>query len=173
MQKILNGPLILFQSSTLANQGTYQLHFNNADAKMNYSKIVATFSILQPTAYNIPIKTTAHTTIAIITNTEGIPIKNGNATACDNFTVQTVYMPNGKTIPQYCGLYFKEIFFIRCRHVPKIIISGIHQVPIAQKNKVNPLRNGIIPTRNGHFSAFNISVAPARTEMASAPIFIQ
>jgi len=142
-------------------------------AKLNYLKIVTTFRMLQPTSYNILIKTTAHTTIAIITKTEGIPIKNFNPTACDNFTVQTVYMPNGNTIPQYCELYFKEICFIICRHVPNIIISGIHQVPIAQKNKVKPLRNGIIPTRNGHFSAFNISVAPARTEIASAPIFIQ
>ena len=50
------------------------------------------------------MKTTAHTAIAIITNTEGIPIKNFNPTACDNLTVQTVYMPNGNTIPQYCEL---------------------------------------------------------------------
>ncbi len=122
--------------------------------KLNYSKFVASFSILQPTAYNMLVKTIAHTTIATITNTEGIPIKNGNATACDNFTVHTVYIPSGNTIPQYCELYFKEIFFIKCRHIPNITISGIHHVPIAQKNKVNPLRNGSNPARNGHFPAF-------------------
>src|SRR5690554_881436 len=51
--------------------------------------------------------------------------------------------------------------------------NGIHQVPIAQKNSVNPLRNGRIPGRNTERSALSIKVAPAKVVIATAPILIQ
>src|SRR5680860_263927 len=107
------------------------------------------------------------------TNTEELPIKNGNPMACDKLTVQTVYIPKGNTIPQYWELYFNGTFFSICRHTPKISISGIHQVPIAQNNKVKHLRNGSNSDKNCHLSALSIRVEPAKTVMASAPMFIQ
>ncbi len=128
---------------------------------------------LKEIAYIKPIKTIAHAPIAKITNTEEIPIRKGNPMAFDKFTVQTVYMPRGNIIPQYWELYFNGIFFMMCRQIPKINISGIHQVPMAQNNKVNPLRKGSNSVKNCHLAARSNRVEPAKTVIASAPMFIQ
>lgn len=128
---------------------------------------------LEVREYIKDIKTIVHPPMAKNINTEEIPPRNGNSMACDNFTVQTVYIPSGNIIPQYCELYFNGTFFTICRHIPRTIISGIHQVPIAQNNKVYPLRNGSNSVKNCHLSALSIRVEPAKTVIASAPIFIQ
>ena len=52
-------------------------------------------------------------------------------------------------------------------------MSGIHQVPIAQKKSVNPFKNGSIAVRKSTFWAFKISVDPASVDMATAPMLIQ
>jgi hypothetical protein len=50
---------------------------------------------------------------------------------------------------------------------------GIHQVPVAQKKIVNPLRNGIIVSRKAASAAFSIRSEPASVEIAIAPMLIQ
>ena len=52
-------------------------------------------------------------------------------------------------------------------------ISGIHQVPIDQKNSVNPFRKGSVFWINDQFCAFNIKLEPANVVIATAPILIQ
>jgi hypothetical protein len=44
---------------------------------------------------------------------------------------------------------------------------------MAQKNKLRPFTNGIISLITGDSGACSTSVAPARAEIATAPILIQ
>src|SRR5690554_2034100 len=48
-------------------------------------------------------KTTPQAISAIYTKTLGMTIKKSNSTAWESLTVQTVYMPKGKIMPQYWG----------------------------------------------------------------------
>src|SRR5215467_1916461 len=50
---------------------------------------------------------------------------------------------------------------------------GIHQVPVAQKKIVKPLRKGSSVSRNHASGAFSIKSEPASVEMAIAPMLIQ
>ena len=52
-------------------------------------------------------------------------------------------------------------------------MSGIHQLPMAQKKSVKPFKKGSISWINDQFCAFSIKVEPARVEMATAPMLIQ
>ena len=51
--------------------------------------------------------------------------------------------------------------------------NGIHHVPVIQKNKVNPFRNGVISASMDNDFECSINVDPASVVMATAPIFIQ
>ena len=59
------------------------------------------------------------------------------------------------------------------RQKPRITSIGIHQVAVAQKNSVNPLRNGRISSRNFAVDALWTRETPARVEIAIAPMLIQ
>src|SRR5262245_27689046 len=50
---------------------------------------------------------------------------------------------------------------------------GFHQVPVAQKKIVKPLRKGSSVSRNHASGAFSIKSEPASVEMAIAPMLIQ
>src|SRR5436853_2632091 len=82
-------------------------------------------------------------------------------------------MPSGKTMPQYNGSYTSGKCLRMCRQIPSMSSNGIHQVPAAQKNKVNPLRNGAIPDKSSHDGAAIINLAPASVVIATAPMLIQ
>jgi hypothetical protein len=50
---------------------------------------------------------------------------------------------------------------------------GIHQVAVAQYQSENPFRNGSSSRSSDDAGAARISIAPARPEMAIAPMLIQ
>ena len=59
------------------------------------------------------------------------------------------------------------------RHAPRINSIGIHQVAVAQKNSVKPFKKGISWLRMVEPSAAESNVAPAKVEIAIAPMLIQ
>src|ERR1700730_14055082 len=63
---------------------------------------------------------------------KGIPV------AFANINVATVYIPSGKTSDQYCGSEVAGTRATTCPQKPKMTNSGIHHVPVAQKNSVKP-----------------------------------
>src|SRR5215510_3081872 len=103
----------------------------------------------------------------------GMTSKGAKFRAFDSWNVQTVYMPNGKTMPQYCGSYFSGKRLYTCLQKPRISSNGIHHVPPAQKKIVNPLRNGTTSFNSGHVGAAIINRAPANVVIATAPMLIQ
>ena len=52
-------------------------------------------------------------------------------------------------------------------------VTGIHQVPAAQKKRVKPFMNAEISARKLHSLAARIKRAPASVVIATAPILIQ
>src|SRR6516165_5327999 len=93
--------------------------------------------------------------------------------ALANINVATVYIPNGKTSDQYCGSYVIGTRSITCLQKPTITNSGIHQVPVAQKNRVNPRTKGSTLWRKSQLLLLSRSRAPAKVVIASAPMLIQ
>src|SRR5215208_8458621 len=104
-------------------------------------------------------------------NTWAIGSRKSRSMACTISKVQTAYIPSGKTAPQYKGSYLSGM--LEYRQTTRIRSIGIHQVPVAQKKIVNPLRNGISVSRKAASAAFSINSEPANVEMAIAPILIQ
>src|SRR6476469_4856361 len=106
-------------------------------------------------------------------NTSATGRRKSSFMACAISKVQTVYMPSGNTALQNTGSYLSGNFLKRCRHTTRIISSGIHQVPAAQKKIVNPVRKGTIDSRNHASVPFSIKSDPASVEIAIAPMLIQ
>ncbi len=83
-------------------------------------------------------------------------------------------MPNGKTIPQYRGLYVNAVLLKTYFQNARINRRGTHHVPNDQKNSVNPFVNAEKSEKAPPiFGMLWHSTAPARVVMASAPILIQ
>ena len=95
------------------------------------------------------------------------------ALSAASWNVQAVYIPNGKTIPQYWGSYVRGSRLYKCRQAPRMNSSGIHHVPDAQKNSVKPTKKGRISPRKGQSGVARISLAPASVVIATAPMLIQ
>src|SRR5690625_1135734 len=99
--------------------------------------------------------------------------KNGNCKALDNWKVPVVYIASGKAIAHNCGSYVNGNRCTTCRQIIKINNNGIHHVPVIQKNKVKPFKNGVISINNDNCSACKINVEPANVVIATAPMLIQ
>src|SRR5262252_1973130 len=103
----------------------------------------------------------------------GMISRKCNPVALANINVATVYIPNGKTSDQYCGSYVIGTRSTTCLQKPTMTNSGIHQVPVTQKNSVKPPIKGWKLYRISQLLELRISRAPAKVVIASAPILIQ
>src|SRR5262245_15365338 len=105
--------------------------------------------------------------------TAGSGSNAGTPIACERRSVDTAYIPNGKTAPQYNGSYFSGKRRNPCRHAPRMTSIGIHHVAVAQNIRLSPLTNGRRSRTSGEYSEASASVLPASAEMATAPMLIQ
>ncbi len=74
--------------------------------------------------------------------------RNGKPMAAASWKVQAVYIPRGKTMPQYEGSYVNGRRLTPCRQRPRVKSRGIHHVAVTQKKSVNPFKKGRMSCTN-------------------------
>src|ERR1041384_6852188 len=87
--------------------------------------------------------------------------------------VQAVYIPRGKTAPQYSGSYRSGNLRYPCRQAPRMTNIGTHHVAVDQKSSVSPWIKGSKSLSRDDRGAAASSIVPAKVEIATAPMLIQ